>query len=92
MLQTIQVSLYEKALAFREANTYNPSNYTELAEGVQKGFAYAWWCGSLECEAKVKEDTKASTRCIPLEQPGNEGQCIVCGRPAKEKVYFARAY
>jgi prolyl-tRNA synthetase len=91
-LQTIQASLYEKALAFREANTFDPKNYTELVEGVQKGFAYAWWCGGLECEAKVKEETKASTRCIPLEQPGNEGQCIVCGRSAKEKVYFARAY
>jgi prolyl-tRNA synthetase len=92
MLQTIQASLYEKALAFREANTFDPKNYAELAESIQKGFAHAWWCGGLECEAKVKEDTKASTRCIPLEQPGNEGQCIVCGRPAKEKVYFARAY
>ena len=92
MLQTIQASLYEKALAFREANTSSPENYTQLTEIVQKGFAYAWWCGSLDCEAKVKEDTKATTRCIPLDQPGGEGKCIVCGQPAKEKVYFARAY
>ena len=44
------------------------------------------------CEAKVKEETKATTRCIPLEQPGGEGRCIVCGQPARRKVYFARAY
>jgi prolyl-tRNA synthetase len=63
-----------------------------LSEVVQKGWAYSWWCGDAECEARVKEETKATTRCIPLEQPGGEGLCIVCGRPAKQKVYFARAY
>lgn len=92
MLQTIQVSLYEKALAYREANTHDLEKYSELAEAVQNGFVYAWWCGNLECELKLKEDTKATTRCIPLDQPSGEGKCIVCGQPAKEKAYFARAY
>lgn len=92
ILQTIQVSLYEKALTFRTNNTSDAQNYNELTDAVQKGFAFAWWCGSSECETKVKEDTKATTRCIPLEQPGGIGKCIVCGKDAKEKVYFARAY
>ena len=59
---------------------------------MQDGWALAYWCGSTECEARVKEDTKATTRCIPLDQPEGQGKCIVCGQPAKNKVYFARAY
>jgi prolyl-tRNA synthetase len=92
MLDTIQKALYDKALAFRQANTYDPKDYGELAEVVQKGWALSWWCERAECEAKVKDDTKATTRCIPLDQPGGEGQCIVCGQPAQRKVIFARAY
>jgi prolyl-tRNA synthetase len=92
MLQTIQASLFERALAFRQANTCQPQTYAELTEGVQTGWAFAWWCGRGECEAKVKEETKATTRCVPLEQPGGQGVCAVCGQPAEEKVYFARAY
>jgi prolyl-tRNA synthetase len=92
MLQTIQASIYERALAFRWENTYGPRDYAELQEVIQKGWAHSWWCGSAECEAKVKDETKATTRCIPLEQAGGEGQCIVCGAPAKEKVIFGRAY
>ncbi len=92
ILEDIQVSLYQRALSFREANTLSPKDYGELQEIVQKGWAYSWWCGSAECEARVKEDTKATTRCIPLDQPGGEGKCIVCGERAVQKVYFARAY
>lgn len=92
MLVAIQQSLFAKALAFREANTHDPKDYTELTNVMQYGWALSWWCGKKECEAKVKEDTKASTRCIPSEQPGGEGRCIVCGEPATEKVIFARSY
>lgn len=92
MLQTIQASLYDKALAFRKNNTHRPEDYAELTKIVETGFAYAWWCGSPECEQKVKDDTKATTRCIPLDQPDDAGNCIVCGQPARQKVYFARAY
>jgi len=91
-LENIQSSLYERALAFRQANTYEPQDYSELEEVIQNGWAYSWWCGAEECELKVKEDTKATTRCIPLEQPGGSGKCIVCDRPASKKVYFSRAY
>jgi prolyl-tRNA synthetase len=92
MLLKIHAALYEKALAFRDAHIFDPKDYTELQEVVQNGWAFSWWCGSKECENKVKEDTKATTRCIPLEQPGGTGHCIVCGQPADQKVYFSRAY
>lgn len=93
MLGTIQDALLARATAFRDANIHDPKDYDELKQVVQKGWAFSWWCESGACEAKVKEDTKASTRCIPLEgQPGGEGTCIVCGQPAKRKVYFARSY
>jgi prolyl-tRNA synthetase len=93
MLTTIQAALLARATAFRDANIHDPKDYAELTQVVQKGWAFSWWCESGACEAKVKEDTKASTRCIPLEgQPGGEGSCIVCGKPAKRKVYFAKSY
>ncbi len=92
MLTTIQAALLERATAFRNANIHDPKDYAELQEVVQDGWAFSWWCGDAACEAKVKEDTKASTRCIPYDQPGGSGKCIVCGKDANKKVYFARAY
>ncbi|MBN2147489.1 MAG: proline--tRNA ligase [Anaerolineales bacterium] len=92
MLQTIQASLHERAKHFRLENTYDPTDYAGLVDIAQNGWAFSWWCGSPQCEEKVKTDTKASTRCIPLEQPEGEGKCIVCGEKARQKVYFARAY
>lgn len=92
MLDTIQSALYEKALAFRQAHTHEPKNYADLQQIVQNGWALAWWCGKPDCESKIKEETKASTRCIPLEQPGGSAACIYCGAPASEKVIFARSY
>jgi prolyl-tRNA synthetase len=92
MLQTIQVSLLERAKSFRLANTFEPQDYEELKSIVDTGWAYSWWCGSDACEAKVKDETKATTRCIPLDQPGGEGSCVVCGAPAREKVIFSKAY
>ncbi|MGC1378267.1 MAG: proline--tRNA ligase [Anaerolineales bacterium] len=93
MLVTIQNALLARATAFRDANIHDPKDYAELTQVVQNGWAFSWWCESKECEAKVKEDTKSSTRCIPIDgQPGGEGTCIVCGQPAKRKVYFAKSY
>jgi prolyl-tRNA synthetase len=92
LLSDIQLSLLEQATAFRDAHILDPKDYAELTEVVQNGWAYSWWCESADCEAKVKEDTKATTRCIPLDQPGGKGKCIICGREATKKVYFARAY
>jgi prolyl-tRNA synthetase len=92
MLEEIQQALYDRALAFREAHTVEPANYGEFQRAVEKGFALSWWCGGSECEEKVKEETKATMRCIPLEQPGGGGKCIYCAQSAQEKAIFARAY
>ncbi|WP_322807483.1 proline--tRNA ligase [Thermanaerothrix sp.] len=92
LLDDIHQSMLKRATQFRDEHIFDPKDYDELREVVQHGWAFSWWCGSAECEAKVKEDTKATTRCIPLEQPGGEGRCIVCGQRATQKVYFARAY
>ncbi len=92
MLRSIQESLHQRALAFRNANTHEAQDYAQFKTIVEKGFALSYWCGRRECEAQIKEDTKATTRCIPSEQTGGEGFCIGCGQPAKEKVIFAKAY
>jgi prolyl-tRNA synthetase len=91
-LTEIHAAMYDKAEAFRDAHIFDPKDYDELKEVVQNGWAYSWWCGSKECEAKIKEETKATTRCIPFHQHDGNGRCIYCGQPASEKVYFARAY
>jgi prolyl-tRNA synthetase len=59
---------------------------------MEKGFAFSYWCGDAECEQAIKEDTKATSRCIPDNQNIAEGICIRCGKPAVEKTYFAKAY
>lgn len=91
-LASIQQALYDRALAFREANTHVVTNYEEFKAVVETGFALAWWCGEGDCEARIKEETKATMRCIPLEQPGGSGACVLCGKPAREQAVFARAY
>jgi prolyl-tRNA synthetase len=92
LLSSIQDSLLERALSFRRANTHDPEDYSHLVQIVQNGWAYAWWCGKTECEMKIKDETKATARCIPLEQPEGKGKCVVCGDRSDQKVYFARAY
>jgi prolyl-tRNA synthetase len=92
MLETIQAALLARATTFRDTHIFDPKDYEELKEVVQQGWAFSWWCGDNECEAKIKEDTRATIRCVPLEQPGGSENCIYCGKPAKEKVYFSRGY
>jgi prolyl-tRNA synthetase len=100
LLVEIQQALLDKALAFRRSHTHETRTYDEFKEAVESGFAYAHWCGSAECEEKAKEETRATMRCIPLDQTavlGNGGSsgsglCIYCGKPAKERAIFARAY
>ncbi len=91
-LEDIQNKLLERATAFRDANISEPSDYDSFRETVTQGFARAWWCGDVTCEDKIKDDTKATTRCLPSDQPGGGGVCIVCGKPAEEIAIFARAY
>jgi len=93
LLSEIHSSMLRRATDYRDANIHDPKTYDELKEVVANGWAFSWWCGDAACEARVKEDTKATIRCIPLEgQPGGKGRCIVCSNEADKKVYFGRAY
>lgn len=92
LLTDIQAAMLAKATAFRDSHIHDPKDMAELSQMVQNGWAYSWWCESKECEAKVKEATKASTRCMPIDQAEGSGECIVCGQPAKRKVIFGKAY
>lgn len=92
LLDEIQSSLLQRATEYRDAHIHEPAGYDEFRQAVADGWAYAWWCGRAACEASIKEETRATTRCIPFDQPEGSGACIYCGQPAKERVYFARAY
>ncbi|MFM8370262.1 MAG: proline--tRNA ligase, partial [Chloroflexota bacterium] len=92
LLTDVQASLLKRATDYRDANIHNVDNYEDLKITVQDAWAFSYWCESTECEKKVKEDTKATTRNIPFNQPDGEGKCVVCGKPSKRKVYFAKAY
>jgi len=92
LLAEIQQSLHDKALAFRKSNTHDAKTYEDLKKAVERGFALSYWCGSADCEAKIKEETRATMRCIPIEQSGGSGACVSCGKPATERAIFARAY
>ncbi len=91
-LAEIQRALFARALSFRKDHTHLPGSYDEFRQAVQEGWAEAWWCGEPECELQIKDDTKATTRVIPFDQPGGGGLCIRCSKPAKERAVFARAY
>jgi prolyl-tRNA synthetase len=94
LLDEIQQALFDDALAFRDAHTHEVSSYDELRDviGADGGFAVGAWCGDPECEAKVKAETKATIRFLPLEQEDPESPCSVCGRPGTEKATWAIAY
>lgn len=92
LLDDIQKSLLQKALEFREANTYEPQSYPEFKEAIQKGFARVWWAGTDEEEQRVQQETKATIRCLPLEQPGGTGRCFYTGREASQVAIFGRSY
>ena len=92
LLTDIQAAMLAKATAFRDSHIHDPKDMDELVKIVQNGWAYSWWCESKECESKVKELTKASTRCMPVDQPEGTGNCIVCGQPAKRRVLFGKSY
>jgi len=93
LLPKIQDKLFEQARQHREANTHIVDTYDEFKEIIENegGFVYAHWDGTAETEAKIKEETKATIRLIPLED-GEEGKCMVTGKPSSKKVLFARAY
>jgi prolyl-tRNA synthetase len=96
LLAEIQSNLYRQARAAMEANTHQLSSYAELAERMKGegggGFADVYWCGRPECETKIREETRATCRAIPLKQNHSAGVCIVCGESAAERAFFAKAY
>lgn len=94
-LQEVRDGLYEAALENRERRTYACKTLDEITEALEKngdGFIKAMWCGSEECESKVKELTGVGSRCIPLEQEQISDTCICCGKPAKHMLYWGKAY
>jgi prolyl-tRNA synthetase len=91
-LVVIQKALFDRALAFRNTHTFEPKRLEELKSVVEQGFARSRWCGESRCEEQIKEATKATLRCIPLEQPGGTGPCVNCGQPSKEVAIFGKAY
>lgn len=94
-LEEIRSGLYEKALANRKAHTYDCTTLDEIKEKLAvngDGFVRAMWCGDPECEDKVKEITEVGSRCIPFEQEQLSDKCVCCGKPAKQLVYWGKAY
>lgn len=94
LLSEIQRTIYQKALDFREKNTMKVDSYDEFKHLIEEkgGFFLAHWDGTPETEAAIKEETKATIRCIPLDAPWEEGKCMYSGKPSKRRVLFARAY
>ncbi|MGK7389823.1 MAG: proline--tRNA ligase [Candidatus Cyclobacteriaceae bacterium M2_1C_046] len=94
LLQDIQTNIYNKALNFREENTHSVDSYDEFKKVLDEkgGFIYAHWDGTSETEEKIKEETKATIRCIPFDVKEEEGKCMVTDKPSKQRVIFARAY
>jgi len=94
LLDSIQENLFTRAKKFLEENIRETSDYIEFKKIIEKqrGLIKTYWCGSEDCEDKIKEETKASIRCIPFEQEKASGKCIYCGKESSTLVYFARAY
>jgi prolyl-tRNA synthetase len=94
LLNAIQDNLYQKALSFRENSTHHADTWDEFCKLLDDkgGFIYAHWDGTPETEQKIKEETKATIRCIPLNNKLESGKCIYSGNPSTQRVIFARAY
>ncbi|MDR1547113.1 MAG: proline--tRNA ligase [Hungatella sp.] len=94
LLETIQKDMLERARAHRDAHTYEATDMDTLVKTVEEkpGFVKAMWCGSQECEDKIKEITGATSRCMPFKQEKLAETCVCCGKPAVKMVYWGRAY
>ena len=93
LLEEMQTNIYKKALALRESRTTTADSYDEFKEKIEQGgFILAHWDGTTETEERVKEETKATIRCIPLDGDKTPGKCMVTGRPSAQRVIFARNY
>jgi prolyl-tRNA synthetase len=94
LLDEIQQNLFSRAAAYREEHTTKVDNFDDFKSVLEGkgGFVYAHWDGTTETEEKIKELTKATIRCIPLNNPQEEGVCVFSGKPSRERVLFAKAY
>ncbi len=93
LLDEIQTSIYQKALRFRTENTHEVNSWSDFLSQIEKGgFISAHWDGTSETEEKIKELTKATIRCIPLDAKEEIGTCVFSGKPSSRRVIFARAY
>lgn len=94
LLENIQDNLFQKALSFRESRTFYAQTWDEFNALLDDkgGFIYAHWDGSAETEQKIKDETKATIRCIPIDHKEEHGVCIYSGKPSSQRVVFARAY
>ena len=94
LLDEIQNNIYQKALNFRNQKTYHADTWEEFVDIIENkgGFVYAHWDGTNETEDLIKEKTKATIRCIPVDNPQEDGTCILSGKPSKQRVLFARSY
>ncbi|MBZ0293279.1 MAG: proline--tRNA ligase [Anaerolineae bacterium] len=93
LLESVQQSMFDQATRFRDENIHDVNSYDELRQVVEAGgWARAWWSASDDDERRVKDETGATIRCFPLEQPGGKGICVFTGQEAQEVALFARAY
>ena len=94
LLEQMQKDMYERAKAHRDSHTYTATSWEEFTNILEhkSGFIKAMWCGEEECETAIKDETGATTRCMPFEQEKLADVCVHCGKPAKQMVYFGRAY
>ena len=94
ILDTMQTQMLERARAHRDAHTYEAHNYEEFKDIIanKPGFVKGMWCGEQACEDKIKEETTATSRCMPFEQEHISDVCVCCGKPAKKLVYWGKAY
>jgi prolyl-tRNA synthetase len=94
LLEQVQVSLFKRAKKFRDDNTRDAGDFDEFKKIMDssRGFIRAFWCEDAVCEAKIKEETKASTRCLPMDAKKEKGACIYCGKPARNRWLFAQSY
>lgn len=92
LLKEMQENIFKKAKNFRKANTHTADTWEDFQKLVEMGFVYAHWDGTTETEDKIKNATKATIRCIPLDAKKEEGKCIFTGKPSTQRVLFAKAY
>jgi prolyl-tRNA synthetase len=94
LLEDIQNNIYNKALKFSKENTFFIDKWSDFLDVInnQGGFIMAHWDGTVETEEKIKEETKATIRCIPFDSPDEEGKCVYSGKPSKRRVLFAVSY